>query len=145
MHYDHITFHLDEDYPSDLPAHNAVHHIGFYFAWAVSQNLHSAAVASLPEFDLLQQGLISGSVFVLNQLGGGIDETCFNELGNRFTAFYYHDDEDGYGNFLIDYFNALNLNDETDFYRTEDNPESQALVNPIFQAAFEHWRASLTI
>lgn len=143
MHYDHITFHLDANYPSDLPAQNAVHHIGFYFAWAVTQNLHSADVATLPEFDLLQQGLISGSVFVLNQLAGGIDETCFNELGNRFTRFYYHDDEEGYGNFLMDYFHALNLNDEADFYRTQDTRDNQYLVNRIFQAAFKHWQDSL--
>lgn len=144
MHYDHITFHLDENYPSHLPAKNAVHHIGFYFAWAVSQNLHSAAAARLPEFDLLQQGLISGSVFVLNQLNGGIDETCFNELGNRFTQFYYHDDEEGYGHFLLDYFDALNLHDESDFYRTEDNTNNQILTHRVFQAAFERWQASLT-
>ena len=46
MHYDHIAFHTEEpDYPGDLPERNAAHHIGFYYAWAVSQNLHSPAAA----------------------------------------------------------------------------------------------------
>lgn len=143
MHYDHITFHLDEDYPADLPAHHATHHMGFYFAWAVSQNLHSETAAKLPQFDLLQGGLISGSIFVLNQLGGGIDETCFNDLGKRFTQFYYHDDDEGYGHFLTDYFNTLNLKDESEFYRTEDNAENQQRLNQTFQAAFEQWQHSL--
>lgn len=74
--YDHVSFHLDEDYPADLPAHHAAHHIGYYYAWAVSQNLHSEAAASLPDFDKLQSGAISGAKFVLEQLNGGIDETC---------------------------------------------------------------------
>lgn len=143
MHYDHISFHLDDDFPENLPPQHAIHHIGFYFAWAVSQNLHSESAAALPQFDLLQKGLISGSVFVLNQLGCGIDETCFSDMGNRFTQFYYHDDDEGYGHFLTDYFNTLNLKDETEFYITQDTAENQKRLNQTFQAAFQTWQQSL--
>ena len=66
MHYDHTSFHADEDdYPADIPERNAAHHMGFYFAWAVSQNLHSPAAAALPQFDALQRGTVSGAEFVL--------------------------------------------------------------------------------
>lgn len=142
MHYDHIAFHLDE-YPQELSPQQAAHHIGYYYAWAVSQNLHSEAAEQLPTFGLLKDGLISGTVFVLSQLGGGIDDTCFNELGNRFTQYYYEDEEDGYGHFIHDYFVALDLDSESGFYRTEDTPEHQAKLNVVFQAAFEKWFNSL--
>ena len=142
MHYDHISFHED-DFPSDLPLENALHHIGFYYAWAVSQNLHSPAAAQLPQFANLQTGKISGAEFVKNQLNSGIDDTCFNEIGNRFTQYYYADEEDGYGNFLPDYFVALGLQRNEDFYRTENTPENQATLNAVFQAAFNAWKSSL--
>lgn len=144
MHYDHISFHLD-NYPAEFAPQQAAHHIGYYYAWAVSQNLHSKAAESLPTFDLLKNGYISGTTFVLSELGGGIDETCFNEIGNRFTQYYYEDEEEGYGHFINDYFMALNLDSESGFYRTEDTPENQAKLNAVFQAAFEKWAASLRV
>ena len=144
MHYDHISFHTEApDYPGDLPERNAAHHIGFYYAWAVSQNLHSPAAARLPQFHDLQIGLISGTEFVLEQLNGGIDDGCFNELGNRFTRFYYADEEEGYGAFLADYFAALGIQNQTQFYRTHDTPENQAKLNAAFQAAYAVWLGSL--
>lgn len=144
MHYDHISFHTEEPgYPSNLPERNAAHHMGFYYAWAVSQNLHSPAAARLPQFRDLQTGLITGAEFVWEQLNGGLDDTCFNELGNRFTQFYYADEDEGYGRFMEDYFAALQLADDDGFYRVDDTPENQMLLNAVFQAAFEAWSASL--
>ena len=142
MHYDHISFHLD-NYPQDLAPQQAAHHIGYYYAWAVSQNLHSEAASRLPTFHLLKNGYISGTTFVLSELGGGIDETCFNELGNRFTQYYYEDEDEGYGHFINDYFQAPDLDSESGFYRTADAPEIQQKLNIVFQAAFEKWRNSL--
>lgn len=143
MHYDHIAFHLDADWPPELPEHHAAHHMGYYYAWAVSQNLHSEAAAALPQFAALQNGTLSGADFVLSQLNGGLDETCFNQLGNRFTAFYYADEEEGYGRFMEDYFAALGLENDAAFYRTADTPEHQQTLCTVFQAAFEQWLATL--
>lgn len=143
MHYDHISFHIDEHYPADLSPLNALHHMGFYYKWAVSQNLHSEDAGSLPEFAALQSGAMSGADFVQHQLGGGLDETCFNELGNRFTRYYYADDDDGYGFFLTDYFTTLGLQNDDDFYRTHNSPENQAALSSVFQSAFTNWYNSL--
>ncbi len=141
--YDHISFHLDEDYPADLPEQHAAHHIGYYYAWAVSQNLYSEAAAALPGFDLLLSGEISGAHFVLEQLNGGIDETCFNDLGNRFTRYYYADEEEGYGLFMEDYFSALGIETDDAFYRIADTAANQSLLNQVFQTGFLRWQNSL--
>ena len=126
--YDHISFHT-EDQPS-LSDVQAALHMGYYYAWAVSQNLHSAAAEALPLFGALRQGEISGAEFVVRQLNGGIDETCFNELGNRFTQYYYADDDEGYGHFM-------------EFYRQTWQPAHQEQLNAVFQAAFDKWKSSL--
>lgn len=142
MHYDHISFHLD-NFPKNLPPQHAAHHIGYYFSWAVSQNLHSYAVTTLSNFLLLKSNNISGTTFILSELGGGIDETCFNDLGNHFTQFYYDDDEDGYGHFLSDYFLTLNIHTQEEFYNINDNLEIQNKLNITFQNAFDRWKQSL--
>lgn len=142
MHYDHISFHLSA-LPVGVAPKHAAHHIGYYFAWAASQNLHSPAAGRLPTFSMMLQGKISGATFVLSQLHGGIDPTCFNDLGNRFTQYYYADEDEGYGHFIADYFTALNLESEEAFYRVTDIPLHQNVLNPVFQAAFEQWLQSL--
>ncbi|MCG6504092.1 hypothetical protein OP500_03260 [Kingella sp. SNUBH-2017] len=143
MHYDHISFHIDENYPPELPHGNALHHMAHYYAWAVSQNLHSAAAAALPGFAQMQRGETPAAQFVERQLAQGLDDTCFNDLGRRFTAFYYADEDEGYGRFIEDYFAALGLESEADFYRTEGSPAEAAKLFPRFQAAFERWYGSL--
>ncbi|MDO4694440.1 MAG: hypothetical protein Q4A62_07435 [Eikenella sp.] len=143
MHYDHISFHLDENYPHGLPESHAAHHMGYYYAWAVSQNLHNPAAAALPGFEQLQNGRLSGAAFVQQQLGGGLDDTCFNDLGKRFTLYYYYDEEEGYGKFIEDYFHALGLTNNRDFYRTQDTAENQQRLSTVFQVAFERWQNSL--
>ena len=139
--YDHISFHT-EDQPS-LSDVQAALHMGYYYAWAVSQNLHSAAAAALPGFAQMQRGETPAAEFVEHRLAQGLDDTCFNDLGRRFTAFYYADEDEGYGRFIEDYFTALGLKSESDFYRTQGSPEEAAKLFPLFQAAFERWYGSL--
>ncbi|EGZ49373.1 DUF7832 domain-containing protein [Neisseria wadsworthii] len=144
MTYDHIAFHYTNDFPDDLAQENAVHHIGFYFAWAVSQGLHNPEWAqATPDFAKLQKGELSGPKFVMAHMGGELSDDDFNELGNRFTRFYYEDEEEGYGLFIEDYFNALGLESEDDFYRTEDTAENQAKLNRAFQTGFDTWLSRL--
>ena len=139
--YDHISFHT-EGAPYITPE-QAAQHMGYYFAWAISQNLHSNSAAALPHFADVQAGLMSGADFVLQQLNGGLDETCFNALGNRFTQFYYEDEDEGYGQFMADYFAALDLQNEADLYQVTWQPARQQQLNAVFQQAFLRWKSSL--
>ena len=43
----------------------------------------------------------------------------------------------------MDYFVALEIDDAAHFYHVADHADNQAKLNPIFQAAFEKWLASL--
>ena len=145
--YDHIDFHTDEDFPTGLSQSHAAIHMGFYWAWAVSQNLHNPGCEEETPEDVaaLKTGHISGAEFVLKNMGGELEENDFSAQGQRFTAFYYDDEDEGYGAFMEDYVTALNTPALASFYHVENSPENQAKLNVIFQAAFTQWQASLQI
>lgn len=138
--YDHISFHTETQ--ADLPPHQAVCHMAAYYTWAVANDLHSTAAAALPEFAQWQQGQIDAAQFILTAFGGGLDATCFNDTGRLFSEYYYVDEDEGYGHFMNDYFQALELTSEADFYRQNHHLALQQRLNPVLQVAFERWQAT---
>lgn len=143
--YDHIDYHTEEDYPVDLPESRAATHMGFYWAWAVSQNLHNSGWedAAAEDMAALKTGSLSGAGFILKNMGGELDENDFSPLGQRFSAFYYEDEEEGYGAFMEDYVTTMNTPELPSFYHVADTQENQHKLNAVFQAAFDRWQASL--
>ena len=145
--YDHIRFHTEEDYPPDLPPENAATHIGMYWQWAAQAGLANPVWQSAPEtaadFAAMLQNDFSGAKFLLKHMDGALTPDDFTELGQRFTAFYYDDEEDGYGAFMGDYITALDTPSLGGIYRVADTPENFAKLAPVFQTAFDRWRASL--
>ncbi|WP_373699061.1 cell surface protein, partial [Neisseria dentiae] len=110
--YDHVQFHTDENYPAGLPPENAATHIGMYWAWAASQSLTNPVWQSAPEtaadFAAMLEGGISGAEFLRRHMDGALTRDDFNDFGQRFTDFYYDDEEDGYGAFMEDYVRTMN-------------------------------------
>ena len=109
--YDNIRFHLDEEYPEGLPSENAATHIGMYWIWAAQAGLANPVWQTAPEsaedFANMLKGRTSGRRFLLKHMDGALTADDFTELGQRFTEFYYTDEEDGYGAFMEDYVLAL--------------------------------------
>ncbi len=145
MTLDHITWHLDEDYPADLPRDQAATHIGLYWAWAVSRDLIAADIAEQCAADIaaVRERRISGRDFVLEWLGGELTSEDLNPLGQRFSAYYYEDEDEGYGAFMLDYVTALNTADLPSFYHVADNWANFDKLAPVFDAALARWQASL--
>lgn len=145
--YDDIRFHFDEDYPAGLPAENAATHMGMFWAWAASQGLANPVWQSAPEtasdFAAMRQGIITGAQFLLIHMGGALTPDDFTDTGRRFADFYYDDEEDGYGNFMSDYVYTLNTPENGGFYAVPDTAETYARLAPVFQTAFDDWRAGL--
>lgn len=145
--YDHIQFHTAEDYPAGLPPEHAATHMGMYFRWAAGQGLVNPVWQSAPEtaadFAAMLEGGLSGADFVRKHLGGALIPEDFTEFGQRFTGFYYDDEDEGYGAFMEDYVNTLNTPQLPSFYHVADTPETYALLAPVFQTAFEQWQNSL--
>lgn len=145
--YDNIRFHLDEDYSDQLPPENAATHIGMYWQWAAQAGLVNPVWQTAPEtaadFAAMTSGKISGRHFLLKHMDGALTADDFTELGQRFTEFYYTDEEDGYGAFMEDYVLALDTPSLGGFYHVKNTPEIFAKLTPVFQTAFEKWKSSL--
>ncbi|MFV2029951.1 cell surface protein [Neisseria sp. S1] len=145
--YDNIRFHTDENYPANLPPEAAATHIGMYWAWAASQGLANPAWQNSPEsasdFKAMLAGEMSGADFVLTHMDGALIPEDFNELGQRFTAFYYDDEDEGYGKFMEDYVTTMNTPELDSFYHVNNSNENQRLLAAVFQTAFEQWQESL--
>lgn len=145
--YDHILFHTEENYPVDLPPQNAATHIGMYWQWAAVQGLANPVWQSAPEsaddFAAMLEGRLSGAQFLLKHMDGALTPEDFTPLGQRFTAFYYDDEEDGYGAFMEDYIRTLDTPSLGGFYYAADNAENFARLAPVFQTAYQNWLASL--
>lgn len=75
-------------------------------------------------------------------MDGALTADDFTELGQRFTEFYYTDEEDGYGAFMEDYVLALDTPSLGGFYHVKNTPETFAKLTPVFQTAFEKWKSS---
>lgn len=145
MVLDHVGFHTEEDYPTDLSAAAAATHMGYYWSWIVRRNLHNTQWNEVAYDDMLalQTGQMSGAEFVLNHMGGGLEDIDFNPEGYRFSLYYYDDDEEGYGRFMEDYMTALNTTRLNSFYHVAVSAENQLLLDGVFDAALLQWRQSL--
>jgi len=145
--YDNIRFHLDEEYPEGLPSENAATHIGMDWIWAAQAGLANPVWQTAPEsaedFANMLKGRTSGRRFLLKHMDGALTADDFTELGQRFTEFYYTDEEDGYGAFMEDYVLALDTPSLGGFYHVKNTPETFAKLTPVFQTAFEKWQSSL--
>lgn len=144
---DHIDWHTEEDYPSELPKENALNHMGFFWAWAVNRDLAHPQIATEMAHHLLaiKNRQMTGKTCVQDYLGQQLQLNFFNPLGERFAAFYYEDEEEGYGDFIHDYVNTLGINDAPSLYHTEDSWENYDKLAPVFNHAFDAWYQTLSI
>ncbi|MDF7675833.1 cell surface protein [Neisseriaceae bacterium ESL0693] len=145
MVLDHVVFHTEEDYPADLSVASAATHMGYYWSWIVRRDLHNSQWNEVAPDDIqaVQSGLMSGAEFILNHMGGGLEDTDFNPEGRRFSLYYYDDEEEGYGRFMEDYVQALNTTLLDSFYHVTVSAENQLLLDGVFDAALLQWRQSL--
>ena len=145
--YDHIRFHTDEDYPDRLPPENATTHMGMYWQWAAAAGLANPVWQTAPEtaadFKLMLEGRLSGAQFLLKHMGGALTADDFTPLGQRFTGYYYDDEQEGYGAFMEDYVRTLDTPSLGGLYFVADTAANYAALAPVFQTAFDKWARSL--
>ena len=142
---DHQDWHTEEDFPNDLQAVHALTHMGMYFQWmAQTQLLHPKVIEQLGnKLTQLQQGQLSGRDILEHSLGRQLLLSFFNDLGKRFSEYYYADEEEGYGQFMSDYYTALRVDLLPSLYHVPNTPESYDAVATQFDLAYIKWRESL--
>ncbi len=144
---DHIEWHTDEDFPEDIPQENALNHMGFYWAWAVNNDLvHHQIIEQMPkQITAIKAREMTGKECISEYLGKQLQLSFFNTIGARFAAFYYEDEEEGYGNFIHDYVDTLEIEAKPSLYHTEDSWENYDKIAPVFERAYNEWYQSLKV
>ncbi|AUZ05697.1 MULTISPECIES: hypothetical protein [Vitreoscilla] len=142
---DHQEWHTEEDFPQDLDAVCALTHMGMYFEWmAQTQLLHPAVIEQLGEkMTQLQQQQLNGRDILEHSLGRQLLLSFFNEFGRRFTEYYYTDDEEGYGQFMSDYYTTLRVDLLPSLYHVDNSRAAYDAVASQFDLAYLKWQASL--
>ena len=142
---DHQEWHTEEDFPADLTPVHALTHMGMYFEWAAHKKLLHPDVAEQLTKALaqLESREITGRDIVEQALGKQLLLSFFNDIGQRFTAYYYADDEDGYGQFLSDYVTTLRTDLLPSFYHVDNSQAAYDAIASQFDVAYARWSDSL--
>ena len=142
---DHEEWHTEEDFPADLSPVHALTHMGMYFEWAAhKQLLHPDVAAQLaPALEKLATRELTGRDIVEQALGKQLLLSFFNELGQRFSAYYYADDDEGYGQFLSDYANTSRTDLLPSFYHVDNSQAAYDSIASHSHLAYARWSDSL--
>ena len=96
-----------------------------------------------PALEKLATRELTGRDIVEQALGKQLLLSFFNELGQRFSAYYYADDDEGYGQFLSDYVNTLRTDLLPSFYHVDNSQAAYDAIASQFDIAYARWSDSL--
>ena len=140
MAYDRYDWHYNGDFPSELEEEHAGTHIGMFLAWVITRNLIGDFHLN-ESSDWIQKVMdrkVTGRDFLFSMCDGKFWEEDLSKEGNAFAKFYYAG-EDGYGEYLSDYENALCSNTKT-LYHAEDSWDGFDSLAKIIDKRFEEWK-----
>ena len=141
MKYDDVSWHCGGNFPEDLPDEAGATHIGMFLAWAIMNGLEGDLHKedSQEAIEAVRQRRMTGAKFLLQECDWKLTHHSLNEEGNQFCLEYYGND-DGYGQYLVDYEIALAKN-EPSLYHIEDSwPTFDKLYEHI-QSRYEAWKS----
>ena len=96
-----------------------------------------------PALKKLDNREVTGRDIVEQALGKQLLLSFFNDVGQRFTAYYYADDDEGYGQFLSDYVTTLRTDLLPSFYHVDHSQAAYDAIASQFDIAYARWSDSL--
>ncbi|MCT4580255.1 MAG: hypothetical protein N4A35_02470 [Flavobacteriales bacterium] len=136
---DRVDWHLNEDYPENLPEENSGTHIGMYLAWIINNDLISDfhKEESKEGVENVRSRSITGRAFLFDYCDGKFWEQELNRKGLDFTKYYYES-----GGYFNDYTNLLASNFDSVFQvnNSWDNYEKLKL---IIDKQYSKWEMSM--
>lgn len=141
MKYDHPDYHWGNDFPGDVSEDNAMTHMGFFFAWAMSRGLvsdfHREDKDSAESLGFLTERRMSPRDYVIRFCDSQFTDEDFTETGNSFVAHYY------ISKYFGDYSKVFEKLLET-IYHVDDTWENADKMFPVLDKRYEQWRQSRT-
>jgi len=141
MKYDDASWHYEGDFPENLPREAGATHTGLFVAWMLSNGFASEELIDdfSDDLEALQDGKLTGPVFVMTVLDEKFTSDELTDEGNAFTLAYYQG-KDNDSTYVDDYLQALNLTQEQ-IYTASDDSQSYEALSPIIAKRLEQWRA----
>jgi hypothetical protein len=138
MKYDDWSWHVDGNFPADLPREAGATHAGMFLAWAVLAGLGSAdmAVDFASEIENLRARSLTPGRYFLAVCDGKLTDSDLSEEGNAFARVYF----DG-GDFLADYKNFVGR-DLPSLYHVANSWETCEKLQQLFDRRLLEWRAA---
>ncbi|MBP6115904.1 MAG: hypothetical protein KBC57_12760 [Neisseriaceae bacterium] len=147
MIIDCAQWHYEEDFPHNLPQSQASTHIGMFLGWIIMNRLESDVLAEHLAEDLakVRARTLSGRDFLLNLAEGQFLSDDLSPTGLAFTQAYYQDEaQEGYGQYMVDYYTALNVLKLPSLYHVLDSWHQYDLVAKHIDAAYAAWQQAQT-
>lgn len=136
MKYDHPNYHWNNDFPESVSEENAMTHMGFFFAWALSRDLvsdfHCEEEDSAEPLTRVAKRQMSPREYVIRFCDSQFTNEDFTDTGNGFVEHYY----------IKQYFNDYCKMFEGDFetiYHVDDTWENADKIVPVLDKRFEEW------
>ncbi|MBP6563882.1 MAG: hypothetical protein KA214_10445 [Neisseriaceae bacterium] len=147
MIIDCAQWHYEDDFPPKLPQSQASTHIGLFLCWIIMNHLESELLAEHLVDDLAQvrARTMTGRDFLLNLAEGQLLSDDLSPVGLAFTQAYYQDEaQEGYGQYMVDYYLALNVMKLPSLYHVLDSWHQYDLVAKHIDVAYAAWQAAQT-
>jgi hypothetical protein len=138
MKYDDASWHLEGDFPKDLPEDAAFTHTGLYLAWAVLAGLGSKELQDDFKEELTKlSARLNPPCEVYKVMDGKLTDENLSDDGNAFTKGYFDFEV---GQYLKDYEEVL-CKDLPTMYHVADSWENYERLKPILDNRLAAWRA----
>ncbi|KAJ4159844.1 uncharacterized protein LMH87_007783 [Akanthomyces muscarius] len=131
------------DFPADLDPQAGGTHIGFLLTWLINSNLMSDTFDSAAIADV-EARRKTGREILFDVCDYTLKNEDLSEVGKKFVEDYYNaDDRDKSGNnWYLDNYERTLADDLPSMYHVEDSWENYDLIEPVIDAAYDHWRLS---
>jgi len=135
--YDDASWHLEGDFPEELPKDAAFTHTGLYLAWAVLAGLGSKELQDDFEEELAKLSAhLTAPSEVYRVIDGKLIDDDLSDEGNAFTKIYFDFEV---GQYLKDYEEVL-CKDLPTMYHVADSWENYQRLKPILDNRLAAWR-----
>jgi hypothetical protein len=138
MKYDDASWHLEGEFPEDLPNEAAATHIGMFLTWALLSGLGGPHfVSEFPEeLAQLQARAVTPGQFLLASCDGSLIGEDLSLEGNAFTRDYFYAKTKQY---LADYTGTLG-GTLPSLYHAADTWENFDRLKPVLGQRLAEWR-----
>ena len=132
--YDKAKWHLDGDFPDDVPADNAFVYGGLFLAWAIERDLVSKAFREDNTDDIAAvRARQKTGPRLYRELDGALDAEMLSREGNAFAKAYFDDA------YIDDFIDEL-TSDLPSVYHVADTWESFEAMCGVLDRRFAAWR-----